>query len=715
MQTPWPQTLSRVLALWIVVTVGSACAARTPVEPPDATPDNALLQPWTGPYGGVPPFDRMVLDDLEPAFAVAMEDHLANLEAIATNPEPPTFDNVIVPYELANRLMRRVYPFYGVWRSNLSTPEVREVAGRLEPRLAEHRSRVYDNRALFDRIRAVYESPALASRSAAEQRLVELLHQEFVSHGAGLDDEARERFAAIQKRLSVLYTTFSDNVLHDEEAYVLYLDGTQLGGLPESFLAGAAAAAAERGHEGEWAVLNTRSSMDPFLTFSTERGLREQVWRTYYDRGDNGDAWDNNAIIQEILTLRHERSRRLGFESFADWRLQDRMAKTPERALALMNEVWPAARARVRAEVADMQAIADAEGAGITIEPWDYRFYAEKVRRQRFDLDSEAIKPYLQLEKLRDAMFFVAGELFGFTFTPVADHAVPTFHPDMSVFEVAREDGSLVGLWYLDPFARIGKSSGAWATTYRRHHTLDGTPVVLASNNSNFIRGAPGEPVLISLDDATTLFHEFGHALHALSSTVDYPSLGGGVRDFVEFQSQILERWLLSDRVIDGYLRHVETGEPMPDALVEKILAARTFNQGFATTEYLASALVDMRYHTADPTGLDPDAFERRTLAELGMPDELVMRHRSPHFGHVFSGEGYAAGYYGYLWARVLGFDAIEALEASPGGLYDEELGARLVETLFEPQNSVDPAEAYRAFRGRDPDVGALLRARGLR
>ncbi len=362
-----------------------------------------------------------------------------------------------------------------------------------------------------------------------------------------------------------------------------------------------------------------------------------------------------------------------------------------------------------------MQAIADREGAGITIAPWDYRYYAEKVRKAKYDLDSDEVKQYLQLDKLREAMFFVAGELFHFTFTPVAPGTVPVFQPDVRVWEVRDErSGKLVGLWYLDPYARPGKRSGAWATSYRGHETFDGPRTVLASNNSNFIQGAPGEPVLISWDDARTLFHEFGHALHALSSSVAYPTLNGGVRDYTEFQSQLLERWLLTDPVIERYLVHVKTGRPIPADLVAKIKKAAKFNQGFETTEYLASALVDLRYHMVDPRGIDPDAFERTVLAELGMPDQVVMRHRSPHFGHIFSSEGYSAGYYGYMWADVLTSDAAEAFAEAPGGFYDAELASKLVEHLFAVRNAVDPAEAYRAFRGRDARIEALMRDRGF-
>ncbi|HCD52297.1 MAG TPA: peptidase M3, partial [Balneolaceae bacterium] len=486
-------------------------------------------------------------------------------------------------------------------------------------------------------------------------------------------------------------------------------------GLPESFVKASAKAAADRGHEGEYAITNTRSSMDPFLTYSDERELREKVWRTYYSRGDNGDEYDNNDIIVKILQLRNERVQLLGYENYATWRLQDRMAKTPENALKLMNDVWPAAIARVEEEVADMQAIADQNGDGITIEPWDYRYYAEKVRKAKYDLDSDEVKQYLQLDKLTDALFFTAGELFNFEFTPVPEGSVPVFHEDVKVWEVTDKDsGEHIGLWYLDPYARPGKRSGAWATTYRSHTTFDGKETVLASNNSNFVKGAPGEAILISWDDAETLFHEFGHALHFLSSNVKYPTLNGGVRDYTEFQSQLLERWLSTDKVIDQFLVHYKTGEVMPDELIQKIKNASTFNQGFATTEYLASSIMDMKYHMMDPTDLDVDSFEREELNKIHMPDEIVMRHRSTQFGHIFSGEGYAAGYYGYLWADVLTSDAAEAFANAPGGFYDKEMAERCVKYLFAPRNSIDPAEAYRLFRGRDASIDALMRDRGF-
>jgi len=682
--------------------------------------DNVLLAEWDGPYGGVPAFDEMKLELLEPAVEQAMVNHLAALDAIAKNPEPATFENTIVAMERADEQIGRLFTYYGIWSSNLSTPEFREIDLRLAPKLSEYRSKITQNTALFSRIKTVHESKELAQASPAERRLVKLIYDGFARSGATLEGDAKVRYAEIQKRLAELHTTFGNNVLADEENYVTYLDENQLGGLPESLVKAAAAAAEARGKAGQYAITNTRSSMDPFLTYSTERDLREQVWRTYYSRGDNGDEFDNNAIIAEILQLRDERVALLGYENYASWRLENRMAKTPERAMELMMKVWPAATARVKQEVADMQKLANADARKakqkkFDIQPWDYRFYADKVRKAKYDLDSDEVKQYLQLDELREAMFMVAGELFGFTFTPVPEGKVPVFHEKVKVWEVHdRDSGDLVGLWYLDPFARTGKRSGAWATSYRGHTTFEGPRTVLSSNNSNFIEGAPGEPVLVSWDDATTFFHEFGHALHALSSNVAYPTLNGGVRDYTEFQSQLLERWLLTDRVIEKYLVHHETGEPMPKQLVAKIKKASTFNQGFSTTEYLASAIMDLKFHTVDPEGIDPKAFEKSELEKLGMPDEIVMRHRTPQFGHVFSGEGYSAGYYGYMWADVLTADAAEAFEASPGGYYDPELATKLVQHLFAPRNAVDPAEAYRAFRGRDADADALMRDRGF-
>ena len=676
---------------------------------------NPLLADLSGPYGGVPQFDVASLDDLEAAVVAGIAAHLAEIDEIADSSDAPTFENTIVAMERAGSALGNVFNFWGIWSANMSGPEFRDLQRELSPRLSAYNSQITQNQTLFNRIRAVYEGDEMASLRPDQQRLVQLTYDGFARNGATLEGEAAERYAAINLRLSELHTQFSNNVLNDEEAYVTYLTEDQLSGLSDSVISAYAAAATERGREGEYAITNTRSSMDPFLTFSDERDQRETVWRTYYNRGDNGDEFDNNALIAEILQLRHERVGLLGYDNYAQWRLENRMAGTPERAMELMEAVWPAAIGRVAEEVADMQALADERGDGITIEPWDYRYYMEKIRLDRYDLDSNEVRQYLQLDNLLQAMFFVSGELFNFEFTQITDGSVPLWHEDVTVYEVTdRTSGEHVGVWYLDPFSRTGKRSGAWASSFRGHTTYDGQQTPLSTNNSNFVEPAPGEPVLISWDDANTFFHEFGHALHTLSSNVAYPTLNGGVRDYTEFQSQLLERWLSTDEVIENYFVHVDTGEPMPDDLVARIEAAATFNQGFATTEYLASALVDMYYHTTDPTGIDPDAFERETMERLGAPSEIVMRHRSPHFGHIFSGEGYSAGYYGYMWADVLTSDASEAFAEAPGGFYDETVAAALVEHLFAPRNSVDPAEAYRAFRGRDADIAPLMRDRGF-
>lgn len=716
---------SGIFGLLLLATGGlvSACTAKGPGDEPIAengVPEasarsNPFLEEWVGPFGGVPAFDRLELESLRPAVESAIEILYADMTRIAANPEPPNFENTVLAMEGMGEEYDRVITYFGVLNSNLSTPEFRDIQQQLVPRIAEADVRRSQDKGLFDRVKVVYESEEFRSLRPDEQRLVQTVYDDFILSGVNLTGADKKRYAEINLELAQLQTQFANNVLADEENYPLFLTEGQLAGLPESLANAAATLASERGQEGRYAILNTRSSMNPFLKYSDERDLRERVWRNYYSRGDNGDEYDNNAIIPKILMLRQERSQLLGYENFAEWRLANRMAKRPERASALLETVWKAAIARVAEEVADMQAIADEEGAGIQIEPWDYRYYAEKVRQAKFDLDSNKVKEYLQLVSLRDAMFMVAREVFNFEFSALPDGTVPVFHEDVKVWEVTdAATGEHIGLWYLDPYARAGKRSGAWALAYRSHSTYAGKKTVLVSNNSNFVKGAPGEPVLISWSDATTFFHEMGHALHALSSNVAYPSLNGGIRDYTEFQSQVLEFWLPTDRVVSGFLVHYQTGEPIPAELVAKIEAASTFNQGFETTEYLASAIIDMALHTTDPANLDPDAFERDTLDRLGMPGEIVMRHRTPHFNHIFAGESYAAGYYGYIWADVLAADAAESFKLAADGFYDKKQAARMVKYLFAPRNSIDPAEAYRKYRGRDADVSALMRVRGF-
>jgi peptidyl-dipeptidase Dcp len=676
---------------------------------------NPLLAKWTGPYGGVPPFDRVRVADFKPALEAAMTENLAEVERIATDTAAPTFENTIAALERAGHTLDRVTTFYSIWSSNMNGPEFQTVQREMAPRLAAFSDKITQNEALFRRIEAVYNSPAKKKLTAEQQRLVWLYYTNFVRSGAKLDAQAKSRLSEINQQLAGLYTRFSQNLLADEtEQFLVIKNEAELAGLPQSLRDAASAAATTKKVPGAWVITNTRSSIDPFLTYSDRRDLREKAWRMFINRGDNGDAHDNNAIITEILGLRAERAKLLGFATHAHWRLDNTMAKTPERAIELMEAVWKPAVARVHEEVADMQALADKEGAKIKIEPWDYRYYQEKVRKDRYDLDQTEVKQYLQLEKLREGIFWVAGELFGFKFTPVTN--VPVYHPDVRVWEVTdKTSGKRIGLWYFDPYAREGKRSGAWMNAYRSQERMDGEVTTIVSNNANFIKGKPGEPLLVSWDDATTMFHEFGHALHGLSSNVTYPTLAGTAvaRDYVEFPSQLLEHWLSTPEVLQRFAVHYQTGKPIPPALVEKIKRAATFNQGFATTEYLSSALVDMKLHLAGSQKIDPDAFEKKTLAELGMPDELVMRHRTPQFGHVFSSDAYSAGYYSYLWSDVLTADAFGAF-VEAGGPYDPKVAARLRKYIFSVGNTVDPAAGYRAFRGRDPQIAALMQKRGF-
>jgi peptidyl-dipeptidase Dcp len=699
---------------FLLAGAGVAALAATAAPAAEATVQNPLLAPWSGPYGGVPPFDKVKVEHFQPALEAAMAEQLAEVDKIANDPAPPAFENTLAALERSGRSLERVGTIFGVYSGTMSTPDFQKVEEEMAPKLAAFSDQITQNAKLFKRIAAVYEARDAAGLTPEQKRLAWLDYTNFVRAGARLDPAAKKRLSEINQRLAALYTKFSQNLLADESDYVLFLDKeSDLAGLPDSLRSAAAAAAEQRGQKGKWAVLNTRSSMEPFLTYSDRRDLREKVWRTYYSRGDHGDAHDNNAIITEILRLRAERAKLLGYRTHAHWRLENTMAGTPERALELMEAVWKPAVARVREEVADMQAVADKEGAKIKIEPWDYRYYAEKVRKAKYDLDQNEVKPYLQLEKLREGMFWVAGQLFGFTFTPV--DGVPVYNPDMRVFKVTDPSGTLVGLWYFDPYARPGKNSGAWMNAYRNQESFERPITTIVSNNTNFVKGPPGEPILISWDDATALFHEFGHALHGLNSKVRYPSLSGTsvARDYVEFPSQLLERWLSTPEVLHRFALHSQTGKPIPAALVDKIEKASTFNQGFATVEYLASALVDMKLHLAGDQTIDPDAFERDTLKALGMPSEIVMRHRTPQFGHVFSGDGYSAGYYSYLWSDTLSADAWEAFTEA-GGPYDKAMAKRLHDDVFSAGNTVDPAEAYRAFRGRDPGIAALMRKRGF-
>ncbi len=711
--------LSLRAAAGILLIACAACSTPDSMTTADQTGaagavSNPLLAEWEGPYGGVPPFDEVRVADFAPALEAAMAMHLAEIDAIAADPAPATFDNTIAAMERAGRALSRVGTIYGIWGANMNGPEFQEVELEMAPKLAAFSDQITQNSALFARIEAVHAARENLGLTAEQQRLVWDYHKDFVRAGAKLGSDAKARVAEINQELAGLFTQFRQNVLEDEGGRTLVLDSeADLAGLPQSVIDAAAASAANRDMAGKWVITNTRSSVDPFLSYASRRDLRERAWKMFVSRGDNGGDTDNNALIPQILSLRQERAELLGYASHAHWRLADTMAKTPARATELMEAVWTPAIERVAEEVRDMQALADAEGADITIAPWDYRYYAEKVRVARYDLDQNEVKQYMQLDKMRDAMFWMATQLFDFAFEQI--DGVPVFHPDVTVWEVTNKTtGAHVGLWYFDPYARSGKRSGAWMNAYRSQERFDGEVTTIVSNNCNFVKGKPGDPVLISWDDATTLFHEFGHALHGLCSDVDYPSLSGTSvpRDYVEFPSQLLEHWLSTPEILSRFALHYRTGEPLPQELLERIERAATFNQGFATTEYLASALVDMRMHTAG-AAIDAKQFEDATLSELGMPDEIVMRHRPTHFLHIFSGDSYSAGYYSYLWSDTLTADAWEAFTEGDGA-YDTEVGRRLREHVFSVGNTVDPAEAYRQFRGRDPVVDALMRKRGF-
>ena len=622
----FPISLSKLLLTSAAALALAACEANqsTPTETTKVSEasdtssttnfaENTILQKWTGPYDGVPPWDKVKVADFPQAFQATMDKVKAEVNAIRDNPDAPTFANFTEPMELAGSDASELFSIWGVHSSNLSTAEVRKIQGEWLPKVSAFFNQLTLDPKLLEKTKTVYDNRASANLDPQQLRLVERSYEELVRNGALLEGANKEKLIALNTELSKQFNAFSNKVLADEETYIYLTEEAELAGLPDSFIASLAAAAEGKGKEG-WALKNTRSVMQPFLQNSTRRDLRERVFKAYVNRGDNGDANDTNATIAKILDIRAERAKLLGFKSHAHYRMADTMAKEPEAAMDLMMQVWPAAVARVKEEVADMQAVADAEGADITIAPWDYRFYAEKVRKAKYDLDAAEIKPYFKLDNMVDAMFDAAGKLYGMSFKENTG-SVPVFDPEVRTFEVKR-GSKLVGLFYLDNYAREGKRSGAWATTYRSQSSLSGkNRYVLSSNNNNFVKGGEGEPTLISLDDASTLFHEFGHALHALNYDIKYPGLAGTPRDFVEYPSQVNENWLLTRYVLDNYAKHAETGEPMPQALVDKINKSKTFNEGFSTVEYLSSAIVDMKMHNRDTAITDADKFERETLS----------------------------------------------------------------------------------------------------
>lgn len=674
--------------------------------------DDPLLAPWTGAFGGTPPWDKANVEALRPALLKAMDLYRAEIAAITAVTDPASFDNTILAMEKAGGALDRARTLFGVLSGNMNTDAVKALETEMAPISSAFQDEIIQNEALFTRIKAVADTLETGGFTLEQQQVIDSYYKRFARRGAALAAADKARLKDLNQQLAALYTTFGQNTLADEDNYELVLTATDLDGLPDSVRASAAAAAEAKGRAGEYIFANTRSAMEAVMTWSTRRDLREKAWRLFVMRGDNAGAFDNKPVIAQILKLRQERAALLGFASHAHWSVDNNMAKTPDAAMALMMKVWPAARARAIEEVKDMQAAADAENAGITIEPWDYRFYAEKVRKAKYDVDENEVKPYLQLENIRAGMFWAIKTLYGVEFTQI--QGPPVYQPDVTIWEVTRE-GRRVGLWYFDPYARKGKRSGAWMNAYRGQERIEGDITPVVSNNQNVIPPAPGAPALMSWDDASTMFHEFGHGMHGLLSNVTYPSVGGTSvkRDFVEFPSQIHERWFATPEVLNVYALHAETGQPLPAELFAKIKAAENFNQGFSTVEYLSSALYDMKIHLAAAEGeIDPAAFEKSCMDELGMPREIVMRHRPTQFGHIFSGDGYSAGYYVYLWADTLSADVWEVFAEK--GPYDPATAKLFHDTIMSVGSSVPADLAFRNFRGRDVDTEALMRARGF-
>ncbi len=672
---------------------------------------DVLLQPWTGAFGGAPPWDAVKASAIPAAFTKGIALRRAEIAAIANDPAAPTFANTFVPFEDAGRHLNRARTLFSVLASSLNTPDVQAVDKEWSPKLAAADDEIKFDARLFARFEAVYQ--ARESLPAAQKRLVELTYDAFVRGGAKLTADQKKEMGRINQELSSAFTEFGQRVLKDEDTWVVLGTQKDLAGLSPSMIASYEAAAKERELDGKWVVVNTRSSVDPFLTTSTRRDLREKVWKAFKNRGDNGGATDTNDLVVKIVKLRNERASLLGYPTHAHLRMANTMAKDPAKADELMVAVWPAAAARVKQEVADMQKVATREGAKLTIEPWDYLFYAEKVRKQKYALNQDELKPYFELNNMIAASFYMAEQLYDLSFTEITGK-VPVFHPDVRVWDVRdKSTNAFRGLFYGDYFARANKRSGAWASTYRSHETFAGKVTVVTSNNNNFVKGREGEPVLISLDDAETLFHEFGHAIHGLLSEVEYPGLSTTPRDFVEYPSQVHEMWVMSKPILEKYALHYQTKKPMPQALIKKVAAAETFNQGYATVEYLLSSILDMRLHTATDPVADPKAFERDQLALLEAPKEVALRHRLPQFLHLFSSDSYSAGYYSYLWSETMDADTREAFTAT-GNVFDPATANGMRTHILAPGNTTDRSEAYRAFRGRDPDVRALFRKRGF-
>ncbi|EKS30894.1 M3 family metallopeptidase [Afipia felis] len=674
---------------------------------------NPLLEAWQTPFE-TPPFERILPGHFQPAFTAAFAEHDAEIAAIKANKDEPTFENTVAAWERSGRLLTRVAAVFDDLVGANSTPELLEIESEIALEEARHWNPIMMDAQLYARLAKLRENAAALKLTPEQARLLDRTWTDFHRSGAGLSETAKARMATINERLAHLATTFSHNLLGDEQDWFLELGDNDFDGLSDSFVAASRAAADERGMQGKAVVTLSRSSVEPFLQSSTRRDLREKVYKAFTARGDNGNSHDNNAAILEILKLREEAAKLLGYDSFAAYSLEDSMAKTPQNVRDLLERVWKPARAQALKDRDALQDLITEEGGNFKFAAWDWRYYAEKLRQRRANFDDAAIKPYLTLDNMIDAAFDVAHRLFGLTFNERED--VPVWHPDVRVWEVKDASGRHKALFYGDYFARPSKRSGAWMTSLRDQERLDGEVYPVILNIMNFSRGAENQPCLLSPDDARTLFHEFGHALHGMLSNVIYPSLSGTsvFTDFVELPSQLYEHWQERPEVLQKFARHYQTNEPLPEDLLKRFLAARKFNQGFATVEFVSSALLDLEFHTQPASSItDVHAFEKKELEKIGMPAEIAMRHRPQQFGHIFSGDHYAAGYYSYMWSEVMDADAFGAF-VEAGDIFDPKVAKRLHDDIYSSGGSRDPEEAYVAFRGRKPEPNALLRGRGL-
>ena len=674
--------------------------------------DSHSLTHWTGSFG-LPDFSRISVEDFAPVFDAALKAHEAEIEAIAGNTEPASIENTLAALELCGEALNRASAIFWCRAGAHTNDDIQALERDIAPKMSRHFSAISMNEKLFARIDALYANRASLDLDAETLRVLEKTWKGFVRSGAKLDTEGKKRLAAISEELASLGAQFGQNVLADEKEWVLFIEEADLDGLPPFLRESMAQAAEQRGQKGKYAVTLSRSIYEPFTSYSARRDLREQAWKAFVRRGENGGATDNSEVVARTLALRAEKAKLLGYDSYAALKLDDTMAKTPKNVYGLLDPVWRKAREKAAADQADLQRIAAAGGSNDTIAGWDWRYYQEKLRAEKYAFDEAELKPYLQLERIIDACFDVAGRLFGLSF--FEQKGIPAWHPDVRVFKVERKDGSELGLFLSDYFARPSKRSGAWMSALRSGYKLGHGAAPIIYNIMNFAKPAKGDAALLSLDEARTLFHEFGHALHGMLTDVTWPSISGTSvsRDFVELPSQLYEHWLTVPEVLEKHALHYKSGKPMPKDLLDKMLAAKTFGAGFATVEFTSSALVDMAYHARPDAPGDPLAFEAETLKGLEMPAAIAMRHRTPHFQHVFAGDGYSAGYYSYMWSEVLDADAFSAFDET-GDPFNPALAEKLRKHIYAAGGSKDPEELYLAFRGKMPTAEAMMEKRGL-